>query len=188
MDGESEILAVLAHRDAGKKKKVNTTAIGNRTATKGKKELEREGFFVCAAKKGRAKNYAGFWFSYGEDFFGLFDAIAIGKAFDVRLVQFKTDAGPTGRGKTNVAKKDIEEWAAPLDYHDAQDVTLEVWTWVKRKGWVKEILNSDYTWSTREHFHSSPRKEGEAAGDNADRPAAPDGKSGELASPARNPG
>lgn len=98
---------------------VNKTNKGNRIELEARKMLKEEGYLVDK------KNYSR-WES--NDFFGLFDILAIGK--DTRLIQIKSN--PTDFYK---ARRQIGLW---MDKNKIKDVSCEVWLREPRKAWRQE--------------------------------------------------
>ena len=80
--------------------------------------------FTC-----ETKNYSRF---QGQDFFNLFDILAVGS--HVKLVQVKTNASHFYK-----ARKDIAKWVAE---NNIRNVSCEVWLKEPRKEWRIEIINN----------------------------------------------
>lgn len=100
---------------------VNKTNKGNRIEAEARKLLKDEGYLVDR------KNYSR-WES--NDFFGLFDILAIGER--TRLIQIKSN-------KTDFykARRKIGLW---MDENEIKDITFEIWLREARKAWLKEII------------------------------------------------
>ena len=89
-----------------------------------RKLLASQGF-LC-----ETKNYSRF---QGQDFYNLFDILAIGKY--TRLIQVKTNVSHFYK-----ARKDIKEW---INIKDIQGISFEVWLKEPRKEWRVEIIEKD---------------------------------------------
>jgi hypothetical protein len=88
------------------------------------RDLLKEQGFLC-----ETKNYSRF---QGQDFFSLFDILAVGKY--TRLIQVKTNASHFYK-----ARKDIKQWIVD---NNVDNVSCEVWLKEPRKEWRIEIIDN----------------------------------------------
>lgn len=100
---------------------------------KARELLIKDGFLV------ETKNYSRF---QGQDFFNLFDILAVGSY--TRLIQVKTNASHFYK-----ARKDIAKWVVD---NNVDNLSCEVWLKEPRKEWRIEViannLNTEYNKTT----------------------------------------
>lgn len=101
---------------------VNKRDKGRRIELEARKELEAEGYLVDKKNSSR-------WQS--DDFFGLFDLLAIGK--EIRLIQIKSD-----RSDFYKARRAIGLWRDDIELNKC--VKTEVWLREPRKPFRKETI------------------------------------------------
>lgn len=102
---------------------VNKTNKGNRIELEARKMLEAEGYLVDRKNHSR-------WVS--NDFFGLFDILAIGK--ETKLIQIKSN-----RTDFYKARREIGLW---MDKNKIKGVTFEIWLREPRKQWRRESIDN----------------------------------------------
>lgn len=88
-----------------------------------REKLKKEGFFC------ETKNYSRF---QGQDFFNLFDILAVGPY--TRLIQVKTNASHFYK-----ARKDIAKWISETR---VDNLSCEVWLKEPRKDWRIDIIDN----------------------------------------------
>ena len=94
---------------------VNTRSKGNKQELRAQKELEKTGWRV---------QRCGYRLFQQNDFFGLFDILAI-KPMTTKLVQVKSNRKPP-----------IEEIKKILEFGNKyKQFQVEIWCWFDRKGW-----------------------------------------------------
>jgi len=98
---------------------VSKTNKGNRIELMARKELEADGY-LCDRKNSSR------WAS--NDFFGLFDILAIGK--HTKLIQIKSN-----RSDFYKARKEIQEW---VNENKIKGVIFEIWLKEPRIAWRRE--------------------------------------------------
>ena len=113
---------IKGRRGGGKNMSINTVRKGNRRQNQSRKELEKDGWQVCVARRG--------WKGQEIDFFHLFDIIAYRNGY-FRLIQCKSNYCP------RKVKKSIRAF---LTY--GLFVTREVWVYKdfsRNNPWVEVI-------------------------------------------------
>lgn len=108
---------------------VNTRKKGNRIERKAEDKLHNEGFSTARMPHTR----------YGDnDFFNLFDIIAVKPGSPFKCVQVKANSWPN---LTEFKENTIDDM--PMEH-----CRIELWRWTDYQGWTIRLLNDAHEWET----------------------------------------